>query len=70
MPTDRMLRKAEVLSRCGVSYTTVWRWVRSGRFPAPVKIGPRAVRWRESEIEAWLAERPRALGDGIGASAA
>ena len=27
--------------------------VREGRFPFPVKIGPRAVAWLTSDIEAW-----------------
>ena len=32
-------------------------------FPEPLRIGVRAVRWRESEVEAWLAALPRAEGD-------
>ena len=31
----------------------------TGLSPEPLKIGVRAVRWPESEIEAWLAARPR-----------
>jgi prophage regulatory protein len=38
---------------------TVWRWVKAGLFPAPVKIGPNSVAWKEHEIEEW-AEDPRA----------
>ena len=29
----------------------------AGRFPRPVKIGPRAVAWVESEIDDWLRQR-------------
>ena len=36
--------------------------MRDGSFPEPLKVGVRAVRWRESEIEAWLETRPRATG--------
>ncbi len=32
---------------------TVWRWSHSGAMPAPVRIGG-AVRFRRSEIEAWI----------------
>lgn len=28
-------------------------------FPAAVKIGPRAVRWRVEEVQAWISERDR-----------
>ena len=28
--------------------------VKQGRFPAPVRIGPRAVRWRLSAVQEWI----------------
>ena len=34
-----------------------------GEFPRPVKVGPAAVRWRESDITAWVESRPVADGD-------
>lgn len=34
----------------------IWRLVRAGKFPKPVKIGARNG-WPEHEIDAWLAER-------------
>ena len=60
---ERMLRRHEVELRCGLARTSIYRLMRVGAFPEPVKVGPRAVRWPESEIEQWLAERPRAHGD-------
>lgn len=39
--------------------------MRAGELPEPVRIVPRAVRWIEAEIVAWLASRPRSHGDGI-----
>ena len=61
--TDRLLRLSEVQTRTGLSRTTIYRKMRDGSFPEPLKIGVRAVRWPESEIAAWLATRPRASGD-------
>ncbi len=49
--TDR-----EVGERYGVSRLSVWRWVRDGRFPPPVKVGSRATRWRLADLEAFEAE--------------
>ena len=60
---DRLLRLSEVQARTALSSTTIYRKMREGSFPEPLKIGARAVRWPESEVEAWLAARPRATGD-------
>lgn len=59
----RLLRRREVEARTGLSRTSIYRNMRNGSFPAPIRVGPRAVRWLEQEIEAWLAGRPRAHGD-------
>ena len=61
--TDQLLTRREVESRCRISKTTVYRLAQIGAFPAPVKVGIKAVRWRESEIAEWLASRERSRGD-------
>ncbi len=60
---DRLLRRPEVERRTGLSRTSLYRLMREGVFPEPIRVGPRAVRWPESEIAAWLAARPRASGE-------
>ena len=60
---DRLLTRPEVESRCGIARSTIYRLMRAGQFPEPVRVGPRAVRWPEHELDAWLAERPRATGE-------
>lgn len=62
-PDDRLLRREEVEARCGIARTTIYRLMREGRFPEPVKVGERAVRWPESEIKGWLASLTRATGE-------
>ena len=61
--TDRLLSLKEVKTRCGLSRSSVYRMMRGGSFPEPLRVGLRAVRWREREIEDWLETRPRATGD-------
>lgn len=39
-----------------VSKSTWWAGVASGRFPKPVKLGPRTTAWRASEIRALIEE--------------
>ena len=61
--SDKMLRREEVENICGLTRSTIYRLARLGLFPTPIRVGPRAVRWPASEIDAWLAARPRATGE-------
>ena len=63
MVSERLLRRQEVEARCGLARSSLYRLMREGNFPVPLKVGARAVRWREAEIEKWLTERPRANGE-------
>jgi predicted DNA-binding transcriptional regulator AlpA len=47
---DRLIRLPEVLQLVPVSRSTWFSGVRSGRYPAPVRIGVRAVAWRHRDI--------------------
>lgn len=37
-----------------VSKSTWWAGVRSGRFPKPVKLGPRTTAWRVEDLRAFI----------------
>jgi prophage regulatory protein len=42
---------------CGLlkkSRTTLWRWIRSGHFPQPLKIGPNSLVWTEDQVTQWI----------------
>ena len=58
----KILRMRDVLEMVGVSRTTVWRQVKAGNFPAPIRLSPRSVGWRQSDIEEWIASRDDAVG--------
>lgn len=53
----RILRLPAVLAKVSISRATVYNYGRLGLFPRPVKLGPRAVGWYESDIDAWIASR-------------
>ena len=36
------------------SASTLWRKVRAGTFPSPVKLGPAITAWRSSDVASWL----------------
>ena len=43
-----------------VSRATIWRGVRTGRFPKPIKLGPFISRWLRREAQAYLDRLTRA----------
>jgi prophage regulatory protein len=53
----RLIRIDEVCSRLGYSRATVWRMVKTGQFPRPLKPYPdaRASAWIETEIDDYIA---------------
>ena len=56
---ERLMRRPEVLTLCGLSRSSLYRMMSQGLFPKSVSIGARAVAWRESEVLDWVASRPR-----------
>ena len=63
--TDRLVTRAEVERRVGLGRSALYRAMREGRFPEPLRVGPKSVRWLLSEVEKWIAGLPRSHGDGI-----
>lgn len=37
-----------------VSASTLWQWVRDGKFPKPVKLGARVTAWKVEDVRAYL----------------
>ena len=50
----RFLRLPQVLELIPVSRSTWWAGCKSGRYPKPVKLGPRTSAWRVADIQALL----------------
>ena len=48
-----LLTYDEVAQTVGVVRQTVWKWVREGNFPQPVKVSG-TVRFRARDIEDWV----------------
>ena len=55
--TETILRLPRVLEKTGMGRTWVYAAVKDGRFPQSLKLGARAVGWRSSDIENWIASR-------------
>jgi len=51
--TTQIHRLPSVRARSGLSTSSIYRRIKDGTFPAPVKLGPRASGWREEDLERW-----------------
>ena len=61
LSTDKaLIRRRQVEQLVQLSRSTIYAAVKAGTFPAPVRIGVRAVAWRLSSVETWLEARPLA----------
>ena len=56
---ENFFRLPTVESKTGKSRSEIYDDMAQGKFPKPVKIGERAVAWRESEVRAWQEQRIR-----------
>ncbi|UQO33878.1 helix-turn-helix transcriptional regulator [Burkholderia cepacia] len=53
--STRIIRMRTLTERVGLSRSEIYRRIGAGTFVKPIALGPRAVGWREADIEAWLA---------------
>lgn len=52
--TASFLREKHVRQLIPVAHSTLWAWVRSGKFPAPLKLSDRITVWRNSDVQAFI----------------
>lgn len=55
LPPEGFVRLPVVLQILGIGKTSWWCGIRDGRFPKPVKLGPRTSAWRVEDIRALIA---------------
>ncbi len=54
---ERVLKIEELEQLSGLARMTLYRYSREGRIPGLVRIGPRAIRFRQADIAIWLEGR-------------
>jgi prophage regulatory protein len=57
LPVSGFVRLASILAPLGpipVGRSTWWAGVKAGRFPKPVKLGPRTTAWKVEDIRALI----------------
>ena len=59
----RLLRIKEVLARLSISRSSFLEGCRTGRFPQPIKLGPRTTVWKAEDIDAFIERLGKQGGD-------
>ena len=57
LPDDALIRLGTLIAWALIPFSvaTLWRKVRSGDFPAPLKVSTQVTAWRVGDIRRWLA---------------
>lgn len=56
----RILRLRDVQTLTGMSRSWDYAAMARDAFPSPIRLGERAVGWREADVLSWLSDRPQA----------
>lgn len=50
----KILRIQQVAEQTGLSHSSLYKQMRMGLFPRPIKLTARASGWEESAVQAWI----------------
>jgi predicted DNA-binding transcriptional regulator AlpA len=56
LPSEGFVRLPAVLNTLGIGRSSLWAGVKTGRYPKPVKLGPRTTVWRVEEVRRFIGE--------------
>lgn len=54
----RLLKLKHVQALTTLSKTSIYNMMGEGTFPKSVRLGPKAVAWREDDVVDWINSRP------------
>lgn len=66
MEVQKIIRSGEIRTVTGYGIAMIYRMIERGEFPKPVRLGRRAVGWRENDIAEWQSRLSAVSGDTIG----
>jgi len=55
--TDRLLKLKNVIEIAGIGKSTIYSLLQKNKFPKPVRLSPRAIRFSENAIQDWIEEK-------------
>ncbi|MFW2178510.1 MULTISPECIES: helix-turn-helix transcriptional regulator [unclassified Moraxella] len=54
LPPQGVSRAKQILQLVPIGKTTLYKLVKQGKFPQPIKLGENTTVWRNAEVLAWL----------------
>jgi predicted DNA-binding transcriptional regulator AlpA len=61
LPNDAYVRQSQLIpDPIPLSPATLWREVKAGRFPSPIKLTERCSAWRVVEVRQWMKSKNEA----------
>ena len=55
----KILRIVQVAEQTGLSHSSIYKQIRLGLFPRPIKLTARASGWEESAVQAWIEKKAK-----------
>ena len=49
-----VVRMSRLVEMIDLSRSTVWKLLSEGKFPNPIRLGPRSIGWRIKDVEDWI----------------
>jgi len=65
---SKILKLPDVMVATALSRSSIYDFIKRGKFPAPIKLSERAVGWLASEVDGWLTQRAELRSVAGGAS--
>ncbi|WP_426269270.1 helix-turn-helix transcriptional regulator [Dyella kyungheensis] len=57
LPAEGYIRLAQLVPGVvPVCKSTIWNWVKEGKFPKPVKLSGQVTVWRVESVREWMAQ--------------
>jgi prophage regulatory protein len=60
---ETLLRRKQVEARTGLTRSTIYALIARQQFPKPLPLVGRTVAWRETSIDAWIANKIASVND-------
>ncbi len=54
---NKIVRLKQTIEDTGLPRSSIYRYVKAGTFPAPIKLSDRSIGFLESELNEWLESR-------------
>lgn len=60
MSQQTIIRLPQAIARTGLSRSSLYAYIKAGKFPKPILLGVRAIGFLSSEVDEWIDARTKA----------